>query len=335
MSEKPASISREQLLPLMYFRNVYTLGKLALFVGLMAAFAWLSRVTNGTWGEWACYLGIGYLWMSLVTFMHEATHNMLFPKPWQNWLYGIVALLPVMVTFVAFKEDHLEHHKYNRSYRDPDSFAMGKRRIGDFILFYVYSVASLPLAMLHFSLLYPIQRFNARLWAIQIGEIVAKLVFAYGLVSWAMAHGVLNDVLEIWLWPMLPFSVLNSMRFVAEHYETPWNKGKLAGTRTILSNPVNSFFWNNINYHAGHHLYPRVPYFNLVKLYELLRPEIDACGGVVDKSYIAVFAKALARGPESEERCERFLQERYRAQAGRQPVTAEGLAPLARVAAAD
>ncbi|MCV5263462.1 hypothetical protein OFC55_37970, partial [Escherichia coli] len=55
---------------------------------------------------------------------------------------------------------------------------------------------------------------------------------------------------------------------------------------------------------------PKVPYFNLQKLYEMVKPDIAACGGVVDKSYVAVFAKAVVRGPESEARCEKFLKER-------------------------
>ncbi len=324
MSDKPASVTREQLQSLIYYRNGLTLAKMALFVSLMVVLGVLSWQYEGTVIEWASYIGLGYLWMSLVTFMHEATHYTLFPKKWQNWAYGVISLLPVMVTFVAFKEDHMEHHKYNRSYQDPDSFTMGKRGVADFIVFYLYAAASIVLAILHFTFIFPVKYFGRKEWAIHLGEITLKLLFAWALLSWASRHGLTKDVLEVWLWPVATFSFFNSMRFVVEHYETPWQAGKLAGTRTLISNPVNSFFWNNINYHAGHHLYPRVPYFNLVKLYKLLEPEIAACGGVVDKSYVAVFAKALLRGPESEARCARFLAERYE----RQGKHADGLPTL-------
>ncbi|MBK8961469.1 MAG: fatty acid desaturase, partial [Proteobacteria bacterium] len=40
--------------------------------------------------------------------------------------------------------------------------------------------------------------------------------------------------------------------------------GLLAGTRTLLSNPVHAFFWNNINLHIGHHVYPGVPWYNFL-----------------------------------------------------------------------
>ena len=96
------------------------------------------------------------------------------------------------------------------------------------------------------------------------------------------------------------FGFLNSMRFIAEHYGCPWDAGPLVGTRTIISNKVNSFFWNNINYHIGHHAYPGVPWYNLQKLHVLMLPEIERLGALIDQSYFAVFLHALRNGPETE-----------------------------------
>ena len=67
------------------------------------------------------------------------------------------------------------------------------------------------------------------------------------------------------------------------------------------------------SYHAAHHLYPRVPCYNLVKLHYLLEPEIRSAGSIIDQSYLAVFAKALIRGPESEPRLAAALQRRQQA----------------------
>src|SRR3546814_5481474 len=83
------------------------------------------------------------------------------------------------------------------------------------------------------------------------------------------------------------------MRFGAEHYATPWNVGAMAGTRSVISNPVNAFFWNNINWHIGHHAYPTVPWYNLVELHGLLEKQIAASGAVVDKSYLRIYFKAI------------------------------------------
>jgi fatty acid desaturase len=78
----------------------------------------------------------------------------------------------------------------------------------------------------------------------------------------------------------------------------------------VTSNPLHSFFWNNINWHIGHHLYPVVPWYNLVELHNLMKPGLEARGAIVDKSYLAVFLKALVRGPETEERLITALKKR-------------------------
>src|SRR3546814_5909517 len=57
------------------------------------------------------------------------------------------------------------------------------------------------------------------------------------LLTWAYRHGVLDKTLALVLCPVLCFSFFNAMRFISEHYETPWNEGKLTGTRTVISNP--------------------------------------------------------------------------------------------------
>src|SRR3546814_18260862 len=87
------------------------------------------------------------------------------------------------------------------------------------------------------------------------------------------------------LCPVLCFSFFNAMRFISEHYETPWNEGKLTGTRTVISNPVHSWFWNNINWHIGHHVFPRVHCYNLVELHKLIEPDNDGLGRLVDKGF--------------------------------------------------
>ncbi|MGQ0622513.1 MAG: fatty acid desaturase family protein [Panacagrimonas sp.] len=279
-----------------------SLAKFLAFVALMVVLTWAAWRSPSPWIDWPAYAALGYLWMSVVTFMHDATHDALFPKKWQNWAFGIVSMIPLMVSFVSFKDDHLEHHRHNRSPRDPDAFTMGRRGVADFIVFYLYFVIGALLTAIHFNLIYPIKNFGPRQWAIHLFETGLKAGAYTALILWARSHGVLVEVLEVWLIPVLFFSLFNSLRFIAEHYQTPWNQGNLIGTRTIISNRVHSFFWNNINWHIGHHVYPRVPWHNLVKLHQRLEPEIHALGAVVDSSYYGVCWNALRRGPESESR---------------------------------
>ncbi len=321
---RPASpqLAKSELDRLREFRLLPNLAKIPLFVAIMVGLGLLAWNAESRPLLWAAYIGLGYMWMGMVTFMHDAVHGTLFRSRAANWIFGLVCMIPIFATFVGFREDHIEHHRHNRSPRDPDAFTMGKRGVGDFVLFYAYALIGGVLSFLNFAFIYPIKSFGPRLWAIHLFEIALK-VAAYGvLLAWAAQHGVLDKTLGLLLWPVLVLSLLNSMRFIAEHYGAPWDSGQMAGTRTVVSNPVNSFFWNNINWHIGHHVYPSVPWYNLVKLHKLLEPQIVASGAPVDRSYIAVYADALRRGPESASQLAGVIAEREArlARIARQPV---------------
>jgi fatty acid desaturase len=115
--------------------------KIPLFIALMVVISAVAWVTPWWALRWTCYIALGYLWMSMVTFMHDATHGVLFRNKLLGTAFGIITMIPIFATFVSFREDHLEHHRHSRSPRDPDSFTMGKRGWVDFLLFYSYAVA--------------------------------------------------------------------------------------------------------------------------------------------------------------------------------------------------
>ena len=273
--------------------------KIPVFYGIwigLGAIAWNSPHLAITW---LCYLAMGYMQMGIMTFMHDCTHSVLFKKKWKNWAFGVFAIAPILISFICFKEDHLLHHRHNRSAKDPDAFTMGKRGIGDYILFYAYAMFGVFLTAIQFIFIFPLQKFTGKKALIHWSEIAFHVIVVVTVFNWASRQGIASEVFEIWFWPLIFFGFFNSVRFVAEHYGTPWNSGQLAGTRTIISNQINSWFWNNINYHIGHHVYPAVPWYNLQVLHAQMLPEIERQNAIVDKSYFAVFFYAMVRGPES------------------------------------
>jgi fatty acid desaturase len=293
--------------------------KIPLFYGMLVGCGYVAWNTPSVWIEWLMYGMMGYLWMSIVTFMHDCTHSVLFKARWKNWAFGIFSTLPIIITFISFKEDHLEHHRYNRTAKDPDAFTMGKRTFADFLLFYAYILIGGILTIIQFTFIYPLQKFRGEKLAIHGIELALRAVVYTGLILWTTELGVLDRFLKLWLIPGYIFSLLNSMRFIAEHYDTPWEAGQLEGTRTIVSNQVNSFFWNNINYHIGHHVYPAVPWYNLQKLHHALLPEIEFRQATVDSSYLGVFLRACRAGPESIERNAEHIALRARQRALQSP----------------
>jgi len=167
------------------------------------------------------------------------------------------------------------------------------------------------LTIIQFNFIYPFQKLRGEKLAIHIFELALRVVLYTAAVLWASNAGVLGKLLAVWLIPGAFFSLLNSIRFVAEHYGTSWDAGQFLGTRTIISNPISSFFWNNINYHIGHHIFPAVPWYNLKKLHAALLPAIEREGGVVDGGYTKIFVRACLAGPETAQRNEAQLARNY------------------------
>ena len=102
-------------------------------------------------------------------------------------------------------------------------------------------------------------------------------------------------LLHAWLIPMLIINTLVNVRGMSqhtflEHYDDP-----VAGTRSILTNRVTRYFMCNENYHLEHHLFPRVPWYNLSQLHRVLKGQLDARQAPFIRSYFA-FVREFAIG---------------------------------------
>ncbi len=304
----------------LYQRRLLPYLKIPLIFGLWAGFGVIAWHSTSVWLTVTCYLAMGYFLMAIATVLHECTHNALFPRPWANWAFGIFGFFTMLVPFTAYRDDHLLHHRNNRTPKDTAAFTMGKRRPLDFLIFYTYCFGGIVVLVVYFTFVHPFLYLKGKYFALHWLEVIAH-VAAYSLFFyWAAGAGVLDKATSVFIWPLLIFSLLNSVRFLAEHHGTPWEAGQLAGTRTVLTNPINTFFWNNINYHIGHHIYPSVPWYNLKELHELLLPRIEAEGALVEKGYFVVSMRAVIQGPETPERVQEQLR-RKREKAQRKPLS--------------
>ena len=54
--------------------------KIPLFYGLLCGAGYVAWTTSSVWVEWLMYGAMGYLWMSIVTFMHDCTHGVLLRR---------------------------------------------------------------------------------------------------------------------------------------------------------------------------------------------------------------------------------------------------------------
>ncbi|MBK8961470.1 MAG: hypothetical protein IPM80_24365 [Proteobacteria bacterium] len=100
--------------------------KIPLFVAPRWPLSWLAWSTPTVRGAGLPHrhrlpgMGTGHL-------AHDATHDVLFRHRGLGWAFGIVTMIPIFASSSPFAKTISEHHRYNRSPRDPDAFTMGRR----------------------------------------------------------------------------------------------------------------------------------------------------------------------------------------------------------------
>ncbi|WP_426754430.1 fatty acid desaturase family protein [Myxococcus sp. Y35] len=224
-------------------------------------------------------------------FTHEAVHGGLARRPWLNRLGGMACALPVLQNYAAYKVLHLRHHADLGGGKDPDHYAnyTGRRwlellmHIGRLLLGYPAYITMIPI------LGWRKGTAAERRWiALEVALVLAGLALAVAFLPGQV-------LLHAWGIPMLILNTLVNVRGMSQHTFLPESTHPVRGTRTILSNPVTRFFMCNENYHLEHHLYPRVPWYNLPELHQTLRPALVAQQAPFIPSYFS-FVRGVVTG---------------------------------------
>ena len=60
-------------------------------------------------------------------------------------------------------------------------------------------------------------------------------------------------------------------------------------TRTVLMNPISRFIYWNMNYHIEHHMYPKVPYYALPALHQLVHHDLPSPSPSIFAAFIEMW----------------------------------------------
>lgn len=226
----------------------------------------------------------------LSLFTHEGVHGSLARSRFWNHLLSAFAAWPVLQNFAAYRVLHLKHHQHLGAPGDPDHYANytslppleKAMHVGRLLVGYpAYLVAIPALGFVRGSA-------RDRLWLTL--EVVAEAL----LVALAVSFVPFAWLVHGWLVPMLLINTMVNIRGMSQHTLLEDATHEVRGSRTILTNRVTTFFMCNENYHLEHHLFPRVPWFELPTLHARLRGGLDAQGAVFIPSY-AFFVRQFAR----------------------------------------
>ncbi len=275
--------------------------KILALAGIWAAAAWVAVSVDSIWVQVPCWIAIALVLHGLGVFMHEGAHGQLFRRPWLDRSIGFLCGLPVMFPCSSYRATHLLHHQHENTPQDPDNLEANVRHAGvRALVYYAWFVVGMPIYILLVTVTGP---FRARGWANRaacVGEPLLIGAFYAWLFSQAAADARLSHVLANGWALALPFAVvIANVRGLAEHTQLHHDSppDPFRSTRSLESNRVVSFFFNNQNHHLEHHLFPGLPWNALGRVHALLKPVYEERGAAVTTGYGAWLADAVRYGP--------------------------------------
>lgn len=266
------------LLALEKKNNIYQAGTLLIIWSAIFFIIYLNIQFDNIYLHIGSIFFIGVLQHYLLVLLHESVHHsFLVNKFFHDYLSDIFIALPCLMFTKHYRNFHMKHHTYLQTDQDPEN-EMRKYPLWNFpkknffslvkSYFSIVSEQSLPVRVKRIYGAYSDRR----------NELTYKIFSAtyfFAILYLVYALGLLSVFFNYWLVPLfliLPF--LLRTRNLAEHIAVQ-NKSKTNHTRDVEGSLPERFLLVplNANYHLTHHLYPKVPWYNLRKLYKKLKSE--------------------------------------------------------------
>lgn len=249
------------------------------------------------WGG-VVYLGVSgslSLWLCLLlntvfasTFympMHEATHRNIWGRTARSRrledVIGMLCSIPTGIEFASHRASHMRHHAHtNDPVRDPDHFTEGRLRE---LPVKFYGMTMLYAFLPFFALIPPLRvllppvlrdklagregskaegKAQLRFWLLSTVVLVACFATGHGLE--ALALWWVPARLQMW-WLMFIF---------AWYPHHPAKETTRYRHTRVATFPGSGIVIRGHDYHAIHHLYPRVPHYRLKKLWNELSGDL-------------------------------------------------------------
>ncbi|HUH73271.1 MAG TPA: fatty acid desaturase family protein [Chitinophagales bacterium] len=229
---------------------------------------------------------------ALYSLAHEACHFNLFKnKKTNDWVGNIFIAWPIFIDIQDMRKIHFSHHKYLQTKDDPE------------IKHLEYDEFQFPLSRKKLLLIlfkdllgynFIKYRWNYTKWRFVFKNLKIYQVIFYSIVllGFAWSSHFFTCIL-LWIVPyMTIYQLLNRVRLYSEHFNLP---DQLEYKTRTLHLPMWSAFFiapYGLGYHAEHHFYPSVPFYNLKKLHkEISNKEKYVKEVLLEKKYWWMFQK--------------------------------------------
>jgi fatty acid desaturase len=241
---------------------------------------------------------IGARQYAVLVLLHDAQHNLLSKNKKLNDFFAKYLIAgPLLSFFDKSRSSHLDHHQHlGDPIQDPDydSYCGGNPRKIPFRNLIKYLLIEMTGNKL-LQILKGKKKPQGRSLKITggLGDLLRILgAQALVLLIFKFVFGSFFYYFIFWVLPIVTIALLlNQIRLFAEHSIPELQARKFSSDEilfTFESNSLERFLIspNNMNYHAEHHLFPIVPFYNLPKVREVILKCPELCAKFrTEKSY--------------------------------------------------
>lgn len=276
------SIDRTLMRQLMQRNNIWAGLHVTSWFAALIVTGWLGHRAWGSWWAVPAFLVYGILYGSMSdSRWHECGHRTAFRTKWINDVVYYIASFMVFREPESWRWSHARHHS-DTIIVGRDNEISFKRQVPVFR--YVLEMIGITGVPAEFKKLVrnsvgifpadqrdyqPAETLNTSKWASRAYLLVIATVI--GIALWA-------ESFEPLMYAVLP-------SFYGRFYMVVLGITQHAGlaedvtdhrlnTRTIYMNPLNRWIYWNMNYHVEHHMYPSVPFHQLKRLHEAVKPQL-------------------------------------------------------------
>jgi beta-carotene hydroxylase len=221
----------------------------------------------------------GFTFFNMTTLLHEVVHESVFRarRAWADRALGLLYAITSGISASQFTRWHLDHHdNLGSSEDDPKRHWLSPKRNARWFKLLYCTPVLMPIyfrAAASEARTYPeeLRRTIGR-------ERLATMVIQLSVMAGLAYLGGLGPMLRIQVVPyFLVFPVAFTLNRLGQHYNIDPTH-PLKWSTVMKPSRVWDFLFVYSNYHAEHHYFPRVPFYNLRRLHMRLRPLYDQLG---------------------------------------------------------
>jgi MocE subfamily Rieske [2Fe-2S] domain protein len=277
-------VSKEKMRELLQRRDGPAIRDTLLWFALIISSGWAGYHfwQAGSWWGIVPFLIYGVLYASTSdSRWHESSHGTAFKTDWMNNTLYEIASFMVMRESSVWRWSHTRHHSDTIIVgRDPEIVVPRPPNVAALLL----NFFALPVIPAYFRKV--VLHCTGRLKAEEktfIPESEYEKVFVRARIYFLIYLGVIG--LAIYEHSLLPLLFIGLPTIYGSWLMPIYGYTQHAGLaenvldhrlncRTVYMNFINRYLYWNMNYHVEHHMFPLVPYHNLPKLHEMVRPDM-------------------------------------------------------------